>query len=103
MEDKILNVTPDVYEAVMELRDRLREEYGSDVTTSDAIDFLGNQYFIHLKLLDLVKYQLKKMQENTPRADPSLIDSVLGFLGLSTSQRTLPALSGPTSMCLCIG
>ena len=81
MTEKELTVTEDVYSAVMDLQDRLREAYGRDVTLSDTIDFLGHQFFVLKLLLDIAGPQIERMAEE--RAEPSLIDGLLGLMGLS--------------------
>jgi hypothetical protein len=54
MSEKYLPVTPAVYEAVMELQKRLQNVYGSEVSVSDTIDFLGHQSFVSKRLLDIL-------------------------------------------------
>ncbi len=81
--ERSLPVSSGVYDAVIELQKSLIDEYGDDVTISDTIDFLGNQYFIHLRLLDIVSDRLEKMKETEPKKEPGMLDNVLGFLGLS--------------------
>jgi hypothetical protein len=54
MSEKYLPVTPLVYEAVMELQRRLQNVYGSEVSVSDTIDFLGHQSFVNQRLLEIL-------------------------------------------------
>jgi hypothetical protein len=52
-----------------------------DVTVSDTIDFLGHQFFVLKMLLDIEMLQVERMAKE--RAEPSLIDRLLGLMGLS--------------------
>jgi hypothetical protein len=76
-----LSVNPAVYEAVLDLQNRLKEEYGEDVTVSDTIDFLGHQFFVHQRLLEVARIQLQKADEE--KTEPNIMDKLLGFVGLS--------------------
>ena len=84
MVEKELPVTEDVYAAVLDLQERLQEAYGMDVTVSDTIDFLGHQFFILKMLLDIELLQVERMAKE--QAEPSLIDKLLGLMGLSMPQ-----------------
>ncbi len=81
MAERELSITEDVYAAVMDLQERLQEAYGQDVTVSDTIDFLGHQFFVHQRLLDIARLQLERMAEE--RAEPTLLDKMLGLMGMS--------------------
>lgn len=81
MAEKYLPVTDEVEEAVLDLRRSLQEVYGHDVTISDTIDFLGHQFFVHNRLLDIASVQLKKMAEE--RGEPGIMDKMLGALGMN--------------------
>jgi hypothetical protein len=81
MVEKELPVTEDVYAAVLDLQERLQEAYGMDVTVSDTIDFLGHQFFVLKMLLDIEMLQVERMAKE--RVEPSLIDRLLGLMGLS--------------------
>lgn len=81
MAERELPVTEDVYAAVMGLQKRLQEAYGQDVTVSDTVDFLGHQFFVHQRLLDIARLQLERMGEE--RAEPSLLDKMLGLMGMN--------------------
>ncbi len=81
MAEKNLPVTDNVYDAVLDLRRRLQEVYGNDVTISDTIDFLGHQFFVHNRLLDIASVQLKRMAEE--RGEPGIMDKMLGALGMN--------------------
>ncbi len=86
MVEKNLPVTDDVYEAVLDLQKRLQKVYGNNVTVSDTIDFLGHQFFVHNRLLDIARVQLKKMAEEN--GEPGLIDKMLGPLGMGMPKDT---------------
>lgn len=81
MTERELPVTEDVYAAVMDLQERLQEAYGRDVTVSDTIDFLGHQFFVHQRLLDIARLQLEWMAEE--KSEPTLLDKMLGLMGMS--------------------
>lgn len=81
MAEKNLPVKADVYNAIIDLQVRLQEVYGDDVTISDTIDFLGHQFFVHKRLLDVAGVQLKRMAEE--RTEPGIMDKVLGAIGMS--------------------
>lgn len=81
MIDKEISVTEDVYAAVMDLQERLQDAYGRDVTVSDTVDFLGHQFFVHQRLLDIARLQLERMAEE--KVEPSLLDKLLGLMGMS--------------------
>lgn len=86
MAEKNLPVTDDVQKAVLDLQRRLQEVYGDDVTISDTIDFLGHQFFVHNRLLDIASIQLKRMAEE--RGEPGLLDKMLGALGMNMPKDT---------------
>ena len=81
MVEKELPVTEDVYAAVLDLQERLQEAYGMDVTVSDTIDFLGHQFFVHQRLLDIARIQLQRMAEQ--KTEPNLLDKMLELVGLN--------------------
>ncbi len=81
MAEKYLPVDEDVYDSVLELQRRLQDAYGDDVTISDTIDFLGHQFFVHQRLLDIASVQLKRMAEE--RREPSIIEKAMGAVGMS--------------------
>jgi hypothetical protein len=81
MAENELPVTEDVYAAIMDLQERLQEAYGRDVNVSDTIDFLGHQFFVLKMLLDIELLQVERMAEE--RVEPSLLDKLLGLMGLS--------------------
>ena len=81
MAKKDLSVNLAVYEAVLDLQDKLQEEYGEDVTISDTIDFLGHQFFVHQRLLEVAKIQLQKLAEE--KTEPNILDKLLGLAGLN--------------------
>lgn len=81
MAEKNLPVTDNVYDAVLDLQRRLQEVYGSDVSISDTIDFLGHQLFVHNRLLDIASVQLNRMAEE--RGEPGLMDRMLGAFGMN--------------------
>ncbi|RQW76913.1 MAG: hypothetical protein EHM14_15560 [Methanothrix sp.] len=81
MEKKELLVNPAAHEAVLDLQGRLREEYGEDVTISDTIDFLGHQFFVHQRLLEVARIQLQKAAEE--KTEPNILDKLLGLAGLN--------------------
>ena len=81
MSENNLPVTTDVYDAVLNLQGRLREVYGEDVTISDTIDFLGHQFFVHQRLLDIAHIQLRRMAEE--KKEPTFLEKMLGLMGMS--------------------
>lgn len=76
-----LSLNPEVYNAVLDLQSKLQEAYGQDVTVSDAIDFLGHQFFVHQRLLEIARMQLQRVAEE--KIEPSMLDRLLGLAGLS--------------------
>jgi len=80
MAKKDLPVNPGVYGAVLDLQGRLQEVYGKDVTISDTVDFLGHQFFVHQRLLEIARIQLQKAAGE--KADPDVLDRLLGLAGL---------------------
>ncbi len=81
MADRYLPISDDVYDAVIDLQQRLQEAYGGDVSISDTIDFLGHQFFVHQRLLDVASIQLKRMAKE--RSEPSIIEKVMGAVGMN--------------------
>ncbi|MDM7913461.1 MAG: hypothetical protein QUS09_10220, partial [Methanotrichaceae archaeon] len=81
MAEKYLPVKTDVYDAILDLQMRLQEVYGDNVTISDTIDFLGHQFFVHKRLLDVASVQLKRAAEE--RGEPGILNKVLGAIGMS--------------------
>jgi hypothetical protein len=81
MAEMYLHINEDVYDAVLDLQKRLQDEYGDDVTISDTIDFLGHQFFVHQRLLDVASVQLKRMAEE--RTEPTILDKMLGAIGVN--------------------
>ncbi len=81
MAEKNLSVTTGVYDAVLELQEGLQEVYGEDVTISDTIDFLGHQFFVHQRLLDIARIRLQRMAEQ--KTEPNLLDRMLNLMGLN--------------------
>jgi hypothetical protein len=86
MAEKYLPIKADVYDAILDLQMRLQEVYGDDVTISDTIDFLGHQFFVHKRLLDIASVQLKRMAEE--KSEPGILDKVLGAMGMSLPEDT---------------
>jgi len=86
MAEKYLPINEDVYDAVLDLQRRLQDEYGDDVTISDTIDFLGHQFFVHQRLLDVASVQLKRMAEE--RKEPSVLEKVMGAVGMNMPEDT---------------
>lgn len=85
MAEKQLPVRAEVYDAVLDLQRRLQQVYG-DVSTSDTIDFLGHQFFVHQRLLDVASVQLKRLAEE--KTEPGIIDKALGIIGRSMPEDT---------------
>ncbi len=86
MSENNLPVTTDVYDAVLNLQGRLQEVYGEDVTVSDTIDFLGHQFFVHQRLLDIARVQLQRMAEE--KTEPTFLDKMLGLMGMNMPDDT---------------
>ncbi len=86
MAEKYLPVSEDVYDAVLDLQRRLQDEYGDDVTISDTVDFLGHQFFVHQRLLDVASVQLKRMARE--RTEPSFLEKVMGAVGMDMPEDT---------------
>jgi len=61
MAETYLPVSSSAYDAVYELHKKLQEVYGNDVTVSDTLDFLGHQFFVHQRLLDIGRIVLTRM------------------------------------------
>jgi hypothetical protein len=81
MTEKYLPVTPAVYQAVIELQKRLQEEYGSEVSISEALDFLGHQSFVHQRLLEILSLVARERDEEQKtvrdigdKRDPGLME-----------------------------
>lgn len=81
-----LPVTTDVYDAVLDLQGRLQEVYGEDVTVSDTVDFLGHQFFVHQRLLDIARVQLQRIAEE--KTEPTFLDKMLGLMGMNMPDDT---------------
>ena len=81
MTEKYVDLREDSYNALLDLQERLQEVYGNDVTLSDTIDFLGHQFFVHQRLLDVAGIQLEKMAEE--KTEPTMIDKILSMAGMS--------------------
>jgi hypothetical protein len=86
MTEKYVDLREDSYNALLDLQERLQEVYGSDVTISDTIDFLGHQFFVHQRLLDVARIQLEKMAEE--KTEPTMIDKILSMAGMSMPKDT---------------
>lgn len=80
MAEAYLPVSSTVYDAVSELHKRLQEAYGSNVTVSDTIDFLGHQFFVHQRLLDIGQIMLMRMAVD--RRVPVWLNDTLNEVGL---------------------
>ena len=81
MAEAYLPVSSSVYDAVSELHKRLQEVYGSDVTVSDTLDFLGHQFFVHQRLLDIGRIVLTRMAVVDKRV-PDWLNDMLKDVGL---------------------
>jgi hypothetical protein len=86
MTEKYVDLREDSYNALLDLQERLQEVYGNDVTLSDTIDFLGHQFFVHQRLLDVARIQLEKMAEE--KTEPTMIDKILSMAGMSMPKDT---------------
>jgi len=86
MTEKYVDLREDCYNALLDLQERLQEVYGNDVTISDTIDFLGHQFFVHQRLLDVARIQLEKMAEE--KTEPTMIDKILSMAGMSMPKDT---------------
>lgn len=84
MAEAYLPVSSSVYDAVSELHKRLQEAYGSDVTVSDTLDFLGHQFFVHQRLLDIGRIVLTRMAVD--RRVPDWMNNTLKEVGLHVPQ-----------------
>lgn len=80
MAEAYLPVSSSVYDAVSELHKRLQEAYGSNVTVSDTIDFLGHQFFVHQRVLDIGQIALKRMAVD--KRVPDWVNGALKEAGL---------------------
>jgi len=81
MSEKYLPVTPAVYEAVMEMQKRLQNVYGSEVSVSDTIDFLGHQSFANQRLLDILNLVMsERTKEQKDEQDQSFLEWLLDAL-----------------------
>jgi len=85
MAEAYLPVSSSVYDAVSELHKRLQETYGNDVTVSDTLDFLGHQFFVHQRLLDVGRIVLTRMAVMDKRV-PSWLNDTLKEVGLHVPQ-----------------
>jgi hypothetical protein len=82
MPEMSLPVSPAVYDAVLELQRRLQKEYGTGVTLSDTVDFLGYHSFLFNGLLVIIETWLKVTQkENTSKINTTLVDKLLESVG----------------------
>lgn len=86
MTEKYIDLKEDSYNALLDLQESLQEVYGNDVTLSDTIDFLGHQFFVHQRLLDVARIQLEKMAEE--KTEPTMIDKILSMAGMSMPKDT---------------
>ncbi len=84
MAEAYLPVSSSVYDAVSELHKRLQEAYGNDVTISDTLDFLGHQFFVHQRLLDIGRIVLTRMAVD--RRVPDWLNDTLNEVGLHVPQ-----------------
>ncbi|MFB3766163.1 MAG: hypothetical protein ACE14P_13085 [Methanotrichaceae archaeon] len=75
MAEAYLPVSSSVYDAVSELHKKLQEAYGNDVTISDTLDFLGHQFFVHQRLLEIGRIMLTRMSVDN-RVPPWLNDAL---------------------------
>ena len=85
MAEAYLPVSSSVYDAVSELHKRLQEAYGNDVTISDTLDFLGHQFFVHQRLLDIGRIVLTRMAVVDKRV-PDWLNDTLKEVGLHVPQ-----------------
>ncbi len=53
----------------------------TDVTISDTIVFLGHQFFVYQRLLDIARIQLQRIAEQ--KIEPNLLDKMLELVGLN--------------------
>jgi|GEM_PF-1613641 hypothetical protein len=82
MPEMSLPVSPTVYDAVLELQRRLQKAYGTGITLSDTVDFLGYQSFLFNGLLGIAETWLKVTQdENTSKINKTLVDKLLESVG----------------------
>jgi hypothetical protein len=84
MTEAYLPVSSSVYDAVSDLHKRLQEAYGDDVTVSDTIDFLGHQFFVHQRLLDIGRIALSRM--SVEKRVPGWLNETLNDVGLHVPQ-----------------
>ncbi len=84
MAEAYLPVSSSVYDAVSELQKRLQEAYGNDITISDTLDFLGHQFFVHQRLLDIGKIALTRMAAD--KRIPEWVNDALREAGLHVPQ-----------------
>lgn len=84
MAEAYLPVSSSVYDAVANLHKKLQEAYGDDVTVSDTIDFLGHQFFIHQRLLDIGRIALARM--DVDKRVPDWLNRTLHDAGLHVPQ-----------------
>lgn len=84
MAEAYLPVSSSVYDAVSELHKSLQEVYGSDVMVSDTLDFLGHQFFVHQRLLDIGRIVLTRMAVD--RRVPAWLNDTLKEIGLHIPQ-----------------
>ncbi len=86
MTEKYIDLREDSYNALLDLQESLQEVYGNDVTLSDTVDFLGHQFFVHQRLLDVAGIQLEKMADE--KTEPTMIDKILSMAGMSMPKDT---------------
>lgn len=84
MAEAYLPVSSSVYDAVSQLHERLQEAYGSNVTISDTIDFLGHQFFVHQRLLDIGQIVLARMAVD--KRVPVWLNDTMNEVGLHVPQ-----------------
>lgn len=84
MAEAYLPVSSSVYDAVTKLHKKLQETYGDDVTVSDTLDFLGHQFFVHQRLLDIGQIVLTRMAVD--KRVPDWLNRTLHEVGLHVPQ-----------------
>ncbi len=84
MAEAYLPVSSSVYDAVTELHKKLQAAYGDDITISDTLDFLGHQFFVHQRLLDIGRIVLTRMAVD--RRVPEWLNNALREVGLHVPQ-----------------
>ncbi len=84
MAEAYLPVSSSVYDTINELHKKLQAAYGDDVTVSDTIDFLGHQFFVHQRLLDIAQIALTRMAVD--KKVPEWLNNALHEVGLHMPQ-----------------